>query len=58
MELMTDEMDEFKKGLIQLQKLSNDLQNQSIPITTEVLEEQLSFFFSGKRKEMSDCRSI
>ena len=50
MELMTDEMDEFKKGLLQLQKLSNELHNRSIPITTEVLEKQLSFFFQKQEK--------
>ena len=51
MELMTDEMDEFKKGLLQLQKLSNELHNRSIPITTEVLEKQLSFFFQKQEKK-------
>ncbi|SDK90166.1 hypothetical protein SAMN04488034_101848 [Salinimicrobium catena] len=50
MELMTDEMDEFKKGLLQLQKLSNELHNRSIPITTEVLEKQLNFFFQKQEK--------
>ena len=50
MELMTDEMDEFKKGLLHLQKLSNDLQNRSIPITTEVLEKQLNFFFQKQER--------
>lgn len=50
MELMTEEMDEFKKSLIQLQKLSNDLHNRSIPITTEVLEKQLNFFFQKQER--------
>ena len=50
MELMTDEMDEFKKGLLHLQKLSNELQNRSIPITTEALDKQLNFFFQKQEK--------
>ncbi|MEG9327846.1 DUF6730 family protein [Salinimicrobium catena] len=50
MELMTDEIDEFKKGLLKLQKLSNELHNRSIPISTEVLEKQLNFFFQKQEK--------
>ena len=53
MELMTDEMVEFKKSLIQLQKLSNELHNRSIPISTEVLEKQLNFFFQKQEKRDS-----
>ncbi|UZH54166.1 hypothetical protein JRG66_09155 [Salinimicrobium tongyeongense] len=50
MELMTDEMDEFRKNLMHLQKLSNELHNRSIPISTEVLKNQLNFFFQKQEK--------
>ena len=38
MELMTDEMADFKESVLQLKEYSKELQNMSIPITTEALE--------------------
>ena len=38
MELMTDEMADFKESVLQLKEHSKELQNLSIPITTEALE--------------------
>ena len=50
MELMSDEMADFKAGLKQLKRLSTELQNQSIPISTEILEEHLAFFLQQQEK--------
>ena len=51
MELMADEMQDFQVGLLQLKKMTNELQNRSIPISTEVMEEQLNFFFQKQQKK-------
>ena len=51
MELMADEMADFKKSLLQLQKISDELQNHSIPINTEVLEKHLHSSFRSSKKE-------
>lgn len=55
MELMADEMQDFKKSLLHLQKLSNELQNHSIPISTEVMEKHLDSFFQkqGEREALA-----
>ena len=53
MELMADEMQDFREGLLQLQKLTGDLQNCSIPVSTEVMEKHLfSFFQKQKEKDL------
>ena len=44
MELMTDEMADFKESIFQLKEHSKELQNLSIPITTEALEKKLNTF--------------
>ena len=49
MELMADEMANFRKGLLQLQKLSNELKNQSIPVSTEVMDKYLNLFFQQQK---------
>ena len=53
MELMVDEMKDFKVGLSQLQKMTDELQSRSIPISTEVLERNLNLFFQ-KQQEKED----
>lgn len=50
MELMADEMQDFQVGLLQLRKMTNELQNRSIPISTEVMEEHLNFFFQKQQE--------
>lgn len=51
MELMADEMQDFKEGLLQLKKMTADLQNRSIPISTEVMEKHLSSFFQKQQEK-------
>lgn len=45
MELMSDEMADFEGNLQQLQKLNNELEERSIPISTAALENKLQEFF-------------
>ena len=51
MELMADEMQDFQKGLLQMKKMTDELSTRSIPITTEVLEKQLKFFFQKQQEK-------
>ncbi|WP_424492387.1 DUF6730 family protein [Salinimicrobium sp. GXAS 041] len=51
MELMADEMQDFQVGLLQLKKMTNELQNRSIPISTKVMEEHLNFFFQKQQEK-------
>ena len=51
MELMADEMKDFNEGLLHLQKLSNELHNHSIPISAEVMEKHLHFFFQQQQEK-------
>ena len=44
MELMADEMADFKSTILELQRLSEQLFNLSIPITTKALEKNLDTF--------------
>ena len=44
MELMADEMADFKASVLQLKEHSKELQDMSIPITTEALEKNLNTF--------------
>ena len=50
MELMADEIKDFQLSLLQLQKMSNELQNHSIPISTEVIEKHLNSFFQKQEE--------
>ena len=49
MELLADEMQDFKKGLLEMKKMTNELQTRSIPISTEVMEKHLNFFFQKQQ---------
>jgi len=51
MELMTDEMDDFKESVLQLKVHAKELQNMSIPITTEALEKNLNAFLEKQEEE-------
>ena len=52
MELMADEVADFKKDVLQLQLLSKQLFELSIPISTEALEKNLNAFL--KKQEMAN----
>jgi hypothetical protein len=51
MELMTDEMADFKAAILELDLLSKQLFNLSIPITTEALEKNLNIFLEKQEEE-------
>jgi len=51
MELMTDEMADFKLAILQLKEYSKTLQNMSIPITTEALEKNLNTFLEKQEEK-------
>ena len=51
MELMADEMKDFETGLLQFKKMTDELQNRSIPISTEVMEKSLDFFFQKQQEK-------
>lgn len=51
MELMADEMQDFPDGLLQMKKMTDELNTRSIPITTEVMEKQLKFFFQKQQEK-------
>ncbi|SFN30487.1 DUF6730 family protein [Salegentibacter flavus] len=52
MELMADEMADFKSSLESLEDLSNKLHKTSVPLSTEVLEKHLNSFLKiQKQKE-------
>ena len=51
MELMADEMQDFQKGLLQMKKMTDELNTRSIPITIEVMEKQLKFFFQKQEEK-------
>jgi nitrate reductase NapE component len=56
MELMTDEMVDFKTAVLELQKRSEQLAEMSIPISTEALEKDLNSFLQKQEadKEKTD----
>lgn len=56
MELMADEMKDFKTAVLELQKLSGQLVKMSIPISTEALEKNLNTFLQKQEagKEITD----
>lgn len=51
MELMADEMQDFQNGLLQMKKMTEELNTRSIPITTEVMEKQLKPFFQKQQEK-------
>jgi nitrate reductase NapE component len=51
MELMADEMADFKAAVLELQKLSRQLAEMSIPISTEALEKHLNIFLQKQEAE-------
>ena len=51
MELMADEMKDFKTAVLELQKLSGQLAEMSIPISTEALEKNLNAFLQKQEAE-------
>jgi len=53
MELMTDEMADFKAAIIRLEELSKQLSTLSIPISTEALEKNLNSFLKQQQEENS-----
>jgi hypothetical protein len=51
MELMTDEMADFKTAILKLELLSKQLSNLSIPISTEALDNNLNIFLEKQEEE-------
>ncbi len=51
MELMTDEMADFKAAIIKLEEHSKQLSTLSIPISTEAFEKNLNIFLGQQEKE-------
>ncbi|MDT0648446.1 DUF6730 family protein [Zunongwangia sp. F260] len=58
MELMADEMADFKTTIVELQRLSDKLFSLSIPITTEALEKDLSTFLKKQELESQERNEI
>ena len=58
MELMADEMDDFKTAVLELQKLSGQLVKMSIPISTEALEKNLNTFLQKQELEKGKTDEI
>ena len=54
MELMADEMSDFKSAVLQLQVLSGQLSELSIPISTEALEKSLNAFLKKQELESQE----
>ncbi len=58
MELMADEMKDFKTAVLELQKLSEQLVKLSIPISTEALEKNLNTFLQKQEAEKQKTDEI
>ncbi|GHA38319.1 hypothetical protein GCM10007103_19620 [Salinimicrobium marinum] len=58
MELMADEMHDFKIAVLQLQVLSKQLFELSIPISTEALEKDLNAFLKKQELESRERDEI
>ena len=58
MELMADEMKDFKTAVLELQKLSGQLVKMSIPISTEALEKNLNTFLQKQELEKGKTDEI
>lgn len=57
MELMTDEMADFKTSVLKLQLISKQLFDLSIPITTEAMEKSLNTFLK-KQEEKNQSKHV
>jgi len=51
MELMIDEMADFKAAILELDELSKQLTTLNIPISTEALEKNLNIFLEKQKEE-------
>ena len=58
MELMADEMEDFKTAVLELQKLSGQLAKMSIPISTEAVEKNLNTFLKKQEAEKEKTDEI
>jgi hypothetical protein len=58
MEMMADEMVDFKTAVMELQRLSEKLVKLSIPITTEALEKGLNSFLQNQEAEKEKTDEI
>ncbi|MBO2543783.1 hypothetical protein J0871_05080 [Salegentibacter sp. BDJ18] len=58
MELMADEMKDFKTAVLKLHKLSGQLVKMSIPISTEALEKNLNTFLQKQELEKEKTDEI
>ena len=58
MELMTDEMKDFKTAVLELKKLSEQLVKMSIPISTEAVEKNLNTFLQKQEAEKEKTDEI
>ena len=58
MELMADEMKDFKTAVLELQKLSGQLAKMSIPISTEAVEKNLNKFLQKQELEKEKTDEI
>lgn len=58
MELMADEMADFKTAVLELQKRSEQLAEMSIPISTEALEKTLKSFLQQQEAENEKRKEI
>jgi len=58
MELMADEMVDFKTAVLELQKRSEQLAEMSIPISTEALEKDLNSFLQKQEAEKQKTDEI
>ena len=58
MELMADEMKDFKTAVLELQKLSGQLVKMSIPISTEAVEKNLNTFLLKQQAEKEKTDEI
>ncbi len=56
MELMADEMADFKNALLDLRTLKNELDEKSIPISTEALDNHLQSFLK-KQEEIQEYQA-
>lgn len=58
MELMTDEMADFKLAILNLRKLSREIEDMSIPISTEALDKNLNAFLEKQEEENQSKHAI
>ncbi|MDT0642746.1 DUF6730 family protein [Zunongwangia sp. F363] len=58
MELMADEMADFKTAILKLQLLSRQLPELSIPISTEALEKNLNVFLQKQESQSQERDEI